>query len=477
MSRSLPARYFLLVFVMCVGILFLCNVAAFAEAPHVNLIELDNQLISPVTQQYIVDALDRSERDGAECLVLILDTPGGLLESTRAIVKRIMNATVPVVVYVAPSGARAGSAGVFITLASHVAAMAPSTNIGAAHPVTVGDGGGGGPVKKLIRRITRVVGENHETLKPSKPHEHEEEITEEEEQDPMSEKIMNDTVAWVTTIARARHRNEAWAKRAVTDSVSATEQDAVQERVVDLLAKDVTELLQKLDGWPLELPGGPRTLATHGAQVVKVPMTTRQQFLAIITHPNVAYLLMLLGTLGLIFEFTHPGIGFPGIAGVICMILALFAFQALPINYAGLALMGLGLALVVAEVKLMSHGVLAIGGVVALTLGSLMLIQSPDPSLRVSLTVILPMVLTLAGLVLFIVQRALASQTQRVATGSQGLLGEIGTASTDLNPEGKVFAHGELWSATSPTVVRAGERVRVVGVNGLRLTVEKIEST
>ncbi len=441
---------------------------AVAWAGYVNVIELDNQIISPVTQQYIFDAIDRSETEQAECLVLMLDTPGGLLESTRAIVKRMMNARIPIIVYIAPSGARAGSAGVFITLASHIAAMAPSTNIGAAHPVVVGQGGG--PAKKLIRRVKRAA--KDEFGKPQKPEE--EEVVEEEEKDPMAEKIMNDTVAWVTTIAKSRHRNEEWATKAVTESFSITEQEAVKDHVVDLVAKDLTELLQKIDGWPLELPDGPRTLATAKAEVKQLPMTPRQRFLAVITNPNIAYLLMLLGTLGLVFEFTHPGIGFPGIAGLICVILAMYAFQTLPVNYAALALMGLGIILLIAEIKVISHGLLALGGVIALTLGSLMLIESPEPSLRVSLRIIVPTVVTLSAIVLFVLQRAFRVQTQPVTTGSQGLVGEIGAASTDLNPEGKVFVYGELWHAISAMPVRRGERVRVTSVKGLQLTVEKL---
>jgi membrane-bound serine protease (ClpP class) len=442
--------------------------AARAQAAQVNVIELDNQIISPVTHQYIAEALERSETDGAECLILILDTPGGLLESTRAIVKRIMNARVPVVVYVGPSGARAGSAGVFITLAGHIAAMAPSTNIGAAHPVAVGEKGG--PVKKLIRRIRRAA--KDERGKPKKVEE--EEIVEEEEQDPMAEKIINDTVAWVTTIARARHRNEAWAKKAVTDSFSVAEEEAVKEGIVDFVAKDLDELLAKIDGRTVEIAEGPKTLAIAGARVVRMPMTARQQFLAVITNPNIAYLLMLLGTLGLIFEFTHPGIGFPGIAGLICVILALYAFQTLPISYAALALIGLGVLLLIAEAQIVSHGLLALGGVIALTLGSLMLIESPEPSLQISLRVILPVVATLAAIVLFVIQRALRAQTQPVTTGPEGLVGAEGVASTNLDLDGMVFVNGELWNAGSPVPVRQGERVRVVGVKGLTLKVERI---
>ncbi|MBI4343427.1 MAG: nodulation protein NfeD [Candidatus Omnitrophica bacterium] len=420
-----------------------------------------------MTQQYIEEAVSRSESDGAVCLVIRLDTPGGLLESTRAIVKRMMNAAVPVVVYVAPSGSRAGSAGVFITMAAHVAAMAPSTNIGAAHPVTVGEGGG--PVRRLIKRIRH----GDEEEKPSR-RKTEVEETIEEEQDPMAEKIINDTVAWITTIAKARGRNEAWAAKAVTESFSVTEADAVKERIVDLVAADLPDLLAQLDGRRVVLAGQPVELATAGAQVVELPMSRRQEFLMVITHPNVAYLLMMLGTLGLVFEFTHPGIGFPGIAGLICLLLALYAFQALPVSYAAVALIAVGLGLLIAEAMVISHGLLALGGAIALTLGSLMLFETPDPNFQVSLQVIVPAVVTLAGLLLFVVQRALRVQRQRVTTGAEGLLGASGVASTDLHPDGQVFLHGETWSATSPRPVKRGAAVRVTRVEGLRLTVEPV---
>src|SRR3989338_851739 len=438
-----------------------------AFAAHVNVIELDNEIISPVTQQYIEDAVNRSETDGSVCLVLLLDTPGGLLESTRAIVKRLMNAKVPVVVYVAPSGSRAGSAGVFITLAAHVAAMAPSTNIGAAHPVTVG---GGGPVKKLIKRIRRDV----EGTSKKKDRDAEEEIVEEESLDPMSQKIINDTVAWVTTIAKARGRNEEWAKRAVTESVSVTETEAVKERIVDLIAADLPDLLTQIDGRRVTVTGVDVELRTAGTEIVRVPMSKRQEFLAIITNPNIAYLLMLLGTLGLIFEFTHPGIGFPGIAGLICLLLALYAFQTLPVSYAAIALIVLGIGLLIAEIKIVSHGLLAVGGVISLTRVSLMLFQSPYPELDVSLSVIIPTVATLSAIILFILQRALRAQAARVPTGAQGLVGEIGVASAKLDPEGTVFVHGELWNASSRRPIAKGEKVRVIQVDGLHLLVDKL---
>ena len=447
-----------------------------AQAAHVNVIELDNQIISPVSQQYIADAIEHSESDGAVCLVILLDTPGGLLESTRAIVKRMMNAKVPIAVYVAPSGSRAGSAGVFITLAGHVAAMAPSTNIGAAHPVVMGEGGG--PVKKLIRRLKRAAEEEGADKKArrdkDKRGEVEEEIVEEEQLDPMAQKVINDTVAWVTTIAKARGRNEEWARKAVTESFSVTETDAVEQRIVDLVAADVQDLLAQIDGRTVELAGVRVELRTKGADVVPMPMSKRQEFLAILTHPNIAYLLMMLGTLGLIFEFTHPGIGFPGIAGLICMLLALYAFQALPVSYAAVALIMLGLGLLIAELNVASYGLLAVGGVISLTLGSLMLFESPDPSIRVSLHIVLPTVGTLAAIILFVVQRALNAHRRPVATGAQGIVGEIGVASTDLSPEGRVFVHGEFWNAASPRPIPQGAKIRVIHVDGLKLLVEPL---
>lgn len=441
-----------------------------AHAAHVNVAELDNQIINPVTQQYVVDAIERAESDGAVCLVIQLDTPGGLLESTRAIVKRIMNAKVPVVVYVAPSGSRAGSAGVFITLAAHIAAMAPSTNIGAAHPVSVG--GGGGPVKKLIKRIRRLA---QEEAKPKRNDPKvEEEIVEEEQREPMDEKILNDTVAWVTTIAKTRGRNEAWAKQAVTESVSATDTEAVAQHIVDLIARDLPDLLAQMDTRVVEVAGVKVELRTADADVVSLPMSTRQRFLSTITNPNIAYLLMLLGTLGLIFEFTHPGIGFPGIAGLICMLLALYAMQTLPVSYVAVALLLLGIGLLVAEVKIVSYGLLGVGGVICLLLGSVMLFESPDPSIRVSLGVIIPTIATLAAIVLFVVSRALSAQAQPAKTGAEGLIGEIGVASTELKPDGQVFIHGEVWSATSAHPVQRGAKVRVMRVEKLQLHVKPL---
>lgn len=439
--------------------------AAGADAAHVNVIELDDRIITPVTQKYIEIGISLSETDGAVCLVIMLDTPGGLIGSTRAIVKRIMNTDVPIVVYVAPSGSRAASAGLFITLAAHVAAMAPSTNIGAAHPVTIG--GMEESVKKVVRRAKEGDAEEGQENGGDKGGD----VVEEEQRSPMADKIVNDTVAWVTTIAKARGRNEEWARKAVTESFSITEEEAVKEHVVDLIAADLPDLLSQIEGRTVRVKGRDVTLETAGATIVRVPMSRMQKFLSIITHPNIAYLLMMLGTLGLIFEFTHPGIGFPGIAGLICLLLALYAFQILPVNYVAVALFVLGFVLLVAEVKVVSYGLLALGGAVCLTLGSLMLFDSSDPTFRVSLRVVLPTVITLVAITLLVLHRAVKSFKYPVATGTQGLVGEIGEASTELNLEGMVFVHGENWRATSRTPVARGQRVCVTRVEGLRLEV------
>ncbi|MGH7334705.1 MAG: NfeD family protein, partial [Candidatus Rokuibacteriota bacterium] len=289
-------------------------------------------VISPVTVRLVESAIERARAEGARALVIQLDTPGGLEKSMRLIAQRILNAEVPVVVYVAPTGARAASAGVFITLAAHVAAMAPATNIGAAHPVAVG----GNVDKESLR------------------------------------KIANDAAAFVRTIAAERGRNADWAEKAVRQSVSITEREALRLRVIDVVAESLPDLLEKIDGRTVKTSRGPVTLATRGAVVRPIEIGYRDRFLAIITDPNVAYVLMMLGVLGLFFELSNPGVIAPGVIGGISLILAFYAFQSLPINFAGLLLIGLGVVLLVAEIKIVSHGVLAIGGVIAMALGSVM---------------------------------------------------------------------------------------------------------
>jgi len=340
------------------------------------------------------------------------------------------------VVYVAPSGARAASAGVFITLAADVAAMAPGTNIGAAHPVAVGGG-------KMDRT--------------------------------MADKVVNDAVAYIQSIAEKKGRNVKWAAQAVRESVSIPEKEALKIKVVDLIAKDLKDLLEKIDGLTVEKPRGKIKLATKGLQTNVLEMGFRQRFLAVLSNPNIAYILMMIGMAGLYFELSNPGAIFPGVIGGICLILAFFAFRTLPVNYAGVLLILLGVFLFIAEIKVASYGLLTVGGLVSLTLGSIMLFESPIPALRASLTVIIPTVLFTAAFFSFAVTMAVKAQLAKPATGAEGLVGEIGVAQTRLSPEGKVFIHGEFWNAYADEVIEEREKIRVLKTEGLNLKVEKLK--
>jgi membrane-bound serine protease (ClpP class) len=405
-----------------------------AGAQTVSTLQIDG-VISPVTVRLVSAAIERARADGAAALVILLDTPGGLERSMRSIVREMLNAPVPVVVYVAPTGARAASAGAFITLAAHVAAMAPATNIGAAHPVAVG----GGTVDKESMR-----------------------------------KIENDAAAFIRSVARERGRNADWAEKAVRSSVSATEREALKLGIVDLTADNLSELLAKIDGREVKTARGVVALRTRGATVRPVEIGWRDRFLALITDPNVAYVLLMLGMLGLFFELANPGVILPGIIGGICLILAFFAFQTLPINWAGLLLILFGIVLLVAEIKVVSHGVLTIGGIIAILLGSMMLVNTAELPLRVSWTVIIPVVAVTAGIFVFAISAGVRAQLAHPTTGTAGLLNEVGEARTPIDPEGQVMVRGELWTAVaSGPRIEVGERVRVVGVEGLRLRVER----
>jgi membrane-bound serine protease (ClpP class) len=408
--------------------------AAAAPAP-VATLTLDG-VISPVTLRLVESALARSQAEGAGAMVIQLDTPGGLERSMRAICQRLLNAEVPVIVYVAPTGARAASAGVFITMAAHVAAMAPATNIGAAHPVGVG----GNIDKESLR------------------------------------KIANDAAAFARTIATERGRNADWAEQAVRESVSITEREAVRLGVVDLVAASLPDLLQKVDGREVRTARGPVTLRTAGAEARAIEIGFRDRFLNVLSDPNVAYVLMMLGMLGLFFELSNPGVVLPGVVGGICLILAFFAFQSLPINYAGLLLILFGVALLIAEISVTSHGVLAIGGVVSMALGSIMLFDAPEIGFRVSWWVILPTIGATSGILLFVVAAGLRVLRARSPLGAPALVGRTGIARSPLTPEGQVLVQGELWRAIARGgPVEAGAQVRVAGVEGLTLTVEKVE--
>jgi membrane-bound serine protease (ClpP class) len=424
----------------CLAFIFalLTHAAPASAAPQpVATIEIEG-VISPVTLRLVGLAIDRAQAERAQALIIQLDTPGGLERSMRAIVQRMMNAEVPVVVYVAPTGARAASAGVFITMAAHVAAMAPATNIGAASPVMVG----GGTADKT-----------------------------------MMKKIENDAAAFIRTVALERGRNADWAEKAVREAVAITERDALKLKVIDLIADSVPDLLEKIDGRVIKLPKGPVTLATKGAPVRPIEIGFRDRFLNVITDPNVAYVLMMLGMLGLFFELSNPGVILPGVIGGISLILAFFAFQSLPINYAGLLLILFGIVLLIAEIKIVSHGVLAIGGMVSMALGSLMLFDAPEVGFRVSWWVIGPTVAATTGLFLFVVAAGVRALGRPPSTGAEGLVGKTATVRERLGPEGQVMVSGEIWRAVAEgEPLEPGAQVRIVGVDGLTLRVAKAEA-
>ena len=407
-----------------------------AAPPPVAHIEIEG-VISPVTLRLVGLAIDRAQAERAQALVIQLDTPGGLERSMRSIVQRMMNADVPVVVYVAPTGARAASAGVFITMAAHVAAMAPATNIGAASPVALG----GGADKTMLK------------------------------------KVENDAAAFIRTVAVERGRNADWAEKAVRQAVSITEREALKLKVVDLIADSLPDLLDKLDGRVVKLPKATVTLATKGAPVRPIEIGVRDRVLNVITDPNVAYILMMLGMLGLFFELSNPGVVLPGVIGGISLILAFFAFQSLPINYAGVLLILFGIVLLIAEIKIVSHGVLALGGIVSMALGSLMLFDAPELGFRVSWWAIVPMVGLTSGLFLFVVAAGVRALSGRQLLGPSGLVGTLGVVRERLAPEGHVLVHGELWRAVAEGgPLEPGAQVRVLAIDGLTLRVGKADA-
>ena len=419
---------------LAVVLLGLPTPASAAAGGAVALVTVDG-VISPVTVRIVTTALERARSEHAVALIIQLDTPGGLERSMRSIVQEILSSDVPVVVYVAPTGARAASAGVFITMAAPIAAMAPATNIGAAHPVAAL----GGSFDKEMKT-----------------------------------KVENDAAAFARTIAATRGRNVEWAEKAVRQSVSATEREAVRLHVVDLIADSTTDLLDKLDGRVVKTPTREVVLHTRGAAIQPIGIGFRDRVLNIITDPNVAYVLMMLGMLGLFFELSNPGVILPGVVGGISLILAFFAFQSLPISYAGLLLILFGVVLLIAEVKVTSHGVLAVGGVVAMLFGSLMLFDTPTAELRVSWWVILPTVGVTAAVFVVALAAGLRALARRPITGAAAMVGGTGVARSALDPAGDVLVQGELWRAVADDgPIAVGETVRVTAVDGLTLKVVK----
>ena len=429
------SKFILTLPIILFSVLLLVLSALGTEEKHVNVIEI-NGVINPVAAKFITEAIDQSEEDGAECLIIQMDTPGGLMDSMRMIVKKLLSARVPTVVYVSPSGARAASAGVFITMAAHIAAMAPSTNIGAAHPVTLG--------------------------------------SQQKENKAMMEKVVNDAVAQIKGIAKKRGRNVKWAEEAVRKSVSITEGEALKLKVIDVVASDLDSLLAKLHGRKVNIDSGKKVLATKGIPVNKRQMGWRYRFLDIISNPTIAYIMLMLGIYGIFFELSNPGAILPGVIGAIFLILAFFALQMLPINYAGLALILLGIILFIAEVKITSYGMLSVGGAVCMGLGSIMLAENLPEYMKISKGVIIPAVAVSAGFFLFAVTMAIRARKKKPTTGIEGLIGEVGISESVIFPEGTVSIHGELWTAQCDERVERGERIKVVGVDNLKLKVIKI---
>lgn len=392
-----------------------------------------NQMIHPISDEFIGRGLAEAEKRHDDAVILELATPGGLLVSTRAIVEKIMTARVPVIVYVTPTGSQAASAGFFILEAADIAAMAPGTNTGAAHPV--------------------ILGEKMDEI--------------------MKTKMVNDAAALMRTIAARRGRNVAVAESAVRESKSFTEQEALTQKLIDVVAADLPALLRAVDGRTIRRYNGTTvTLKTAGAPIRTYEMTLKEKVLAKLMDPNIAFLLLVLGGLALMAEFNHPGAIVPGVTGVISILLALFALNLLPVRYASLALLLAAFALFALEAKYATHGILGIGGIICMVFGALFLVDGPIPQMRVHLGTALAVSIPIGIIAVFLTTIVLRARRAQVTTGSEGMIGEIGVARTALGPEGKVFVHGELWNATARAAIAEGARVRVAGVNGLHLVVE-----
>jgi len=409
-------------------ILFIFN-TAWAAKGDIYIVEVADA-ISPGTAEFINSSIEKAENEEAACIIIELDTPGGLAESMRLIIQDILGSKVPVVVYVSPAGARAASAGVMITMAADIAAMAPGTNIGAAHPV----GAGGKDISGK-----------------------------------MSEKVTNDMVAHAQSVAEERGRNKEWVEQAIRESVSVTEKEALKENIIDLIAKDTDDLIRQLNGRKMKNKG---VLMLDKAQKVIVKPSLRIKILKTISNPNIAYILLMLGFAGLYFELSHPGAIFPGVIGGIALVLAFFALQTLPVNYAGILLIVLAIIFFIMEMKITSYGLLSVAGIISLLLGSLMMFKDTGPDLKLSWRVILPTLILVSGFFVLVAGLVFRAQISKPKTGSKGLVGEIGIVKKALAPEGKVFVHGELWNARSDKTVEEDTKVRVVNVVNLMLEVE-----
>jgi membrane-bound serine protease (ClpP class) len=409
----------------------------------IKILKVDG-VINPVVTDFIHEQINKAHEQNSECMVILLNTPGGLLKSTRLIVSDFLNSKIPVVVYVYPAGSQAASAGVFIALAAHVAAMSPGTNIGAAHPVVIGQGG------------------NKDSI------------------DVGMEKAVNDAAAFIRTIAEKRGRNIEWAEKSVRQSISVSETEALRENVINIIAENIDSLLTVLEGYEVKIPGGSKTINTKNKQIEHAEMSAIQKLLDLISNPDIAYIFMMIGIYGLIFELSNPGSILPGIIGVICLILAFYSFHTLPVNYAGFALILFAIILFIAEIKIVSHGLLGAGGVISFLIGSVMLINTDVSGdfLDISLSVIITVTILTTLFFLFAVGKGIAAQRRKPVTGSEGLIGETGEALSDFgfNSAGKILIYGEIWNAESPEEeVKTGSKVVVAGRKGLSLVVKNLK--
>jgi membrane-bound serine protease (ClpP class) len=402
-------------------------------------IEIDTA-VHPVSSEYIRKTIEKAEQEQAALIIMALDTPGGLDSSMREIIEKILSSKIPVAAYVSPSGARAASAGFFISMACDIWVMAPGTNTGAAHPVGIS-------------------------------------ITGQSMDETMSDKVTQDAASYIRSIAEKRGRNPQMAEDAVTKSLSYTETEAQNGQLIDLIAQTDRDIIDFFHGKTIQRFDGTETkLDLQNEEIISIPMSARQKFLITIANPNLAYILLMIGLLGLYFEFSNPGAILPGVLGGICLLLAVFSFQILPINYVGLILIILSVGLFILEIKVQSYGILSLGGIAAMLIGSIMLINSPIPELKPSLSFIIPVVLGLGAIFTFLVIIAIRAHARKAMTGREGLVGETGVAHSDLSPEGKVFVHGEIWKAEATEAIPKGTKVVVLEMdNGLKMKVKKAQ--
>jgi len=446
-------RFILVVFLLIST--FVLPVSANNSSRAVFQLTIDDA-IGPATDDYVGRAIENATLQEATLIVIQIDTPGGLDSAMRSIIKKITNSSVPIAVYVAPTGARAASAGTYILYSSHIAAMAPGTNLGAATPVQIG-GFSPPDLDKEKDKADNPVSDNNKTT--------------------MQQKIINDAVAYIRGLAQLRGRNQGWAEKAVRESASLPAGDALKKNVIDIIATSTTDLLKQLDGREVFIQGQKHRLKTADLVVQEINPDWRSRFLSVITNPNIAYILMLIGIYGLILEFYSPGAIVPGTIGAICLLLAMYAFQLLPINYAGMGLILLGVALMVGEAFEPSFGMLGIGGVIAFVFGSIILMDTDAPGFGIDISLIAVFAVISVIMFVFIIDMAIKARRQPVVSGMEELLGSEALVIEDFEQKGRVNIHSENWSALSDRPLQKGQYVKVIGINGLTLHVEPLNKS